>query len=603
VRNTRHRRHNAPSKHRPPRRLAALRSSTAQLQHPRRCPGLSTGPSPTSARLLGLTHTDTPPQFEVIFSDSPIPESEALSLVDSANPTYSSDLSSETDLTSHVHSSPATPNSLDDSDTILSQTYTLLTLPPATYLCSIPLLAPPPPPNQTFTALLRAEEARERDRASASGWSIINASLDGHCLYYMSGWWSYSFCYNRDIVQFHALPNGLKTAGAPPVRDPQSAEYVLGRVHYDHHPHQPEGGGEEEREGTTGTKELSAPPPNSELAVKDNQRYLVQRLDGGTLCDLTGRERTIEVQYHCHPGIPGERIGWIKEVTTCTYLMVVQTPRLCQDVAFMPPKEGRAHPITCRLVGASDKDGHGRSWLGIKGKEAGEGLASAADKAAEVILSAATGAAKDKTSTGGGGGGGGGKPVPVTIGGVVVGGRKMLGTGADGTPAARLPPPRHLGGPKQGGGGGGAAGAVVEVLAKGTSKADGGKVEVLTREELESLDLSAEAIEELRKELQKLAGDNGWKLEVVEVPGEGAEIRGIVEGPDDDDDDEEEEEEEEGKGQGATERGGKRENDKVFRAEKSRKRKGEDRDRGGKDDKGDDGQDEGSEEVFYRDEL
>ncbi|KAJ9129468.1 hypothetical protein NKR19_g10360, partial [Coniochaeta hoffmannii] len=76
------------------------------------------------------------PQFEVIFSDSPIPESEALSLVDSANPTYSSDLSSETDLTSHVHSSPATPNSLDDSDTILSQTYTLLTLPPATYLCS-----------------------------------------------------------------------------------------------------------------------------------------------------------------------------------------------------------------------------------------------------------------------------------------------------------------------------------------------------------------------------------------------------------------------------------------------------------------------------------
>jgi protein OS-9 len=551
-------------------------------------------------------------QFEVVFSDDPIAESDALSLVESAHPTYDAGLASQTDLTSQIRESASAdtaynspnPDSDPSADTILSHTYNLVTLPPQSYLCSIPAIAPPLPPNQTAAALARTEEARERDRASASGWSIIHSSLDGNCLYYMSGWWSYSFCYDQEIVQFHALPAGTHKGGVPPVRDPQSAEYVLGRVHYDqhdpnhHHHHRDErDGGQDDvvgRDGDAPAPGTELAPPNSELAVKDNQRYLVQRLDGGTLCDLTGRERTIEVQYHCHPGIPGERIGWIKEVTTCTYLMVVQTPRLCSDVAFLPPKEARAHPITCRPVGGSHSDG--QSWLGIKGKEAGEGIAAAAGQAAEVLLSAA-GAGKDKDK------GASAAAAPVTIGGVVIGGRKMLGTGADGAPAARLPSPRHLAGARPGSGA--AAGAVVEILAKGSSKAEGGKVEVLTREQLEKLDLSAEAIEELRKELQKMAGDNGWKLEVIEVPGENAEIRGIVEGADDD----EEEDAATAAGAGGKKQaaGGKRQNDKVFKAEtakKTKKKEGEGKEQGrkhAKDDRGED--DEGSEEVFYRDEL
>jgi protein OS-9 len=32
------------------------------------------------------------------------------------------------------------------------------------------------------------------------------------------------------------------------------------------------------------------------LAVKGQSRYLVQHLAGGTVCDLTGEERSIEVQ-------------------------------------------------------------------------------------------------------------------------------------------------------------------------------------------------------------------------------------------------------------------------------------------------------------------
>ncbi|OIW25745.1 hypothetical protein CONLIGDRAFT_663420 [Coniochaeta ligniaria NRRL 30616] len=482
------------------------------------------------------------PQFEVVFSDSHIPESEALSLIESARPTYTADPSSQTDdLTSQIRDSSSTAAAAaspedDGASQEVSSTYELISLPgPHKYLCSIPVLAPPSPPNQTATDLAKAEEARELARASQAGWETIN-TLDGQCLYFMSGWWSYSFCYNKDIVQFHALPNNLK-AGAPPVRDPQSQEYVLGRVHYDTHQSKRPHHNEDDAPATTTPPSGLPPPPNSELAIKDNQRYLLQRLDGGTLCDLTGRERTIEVQYHCHPGIPGDRIGWIKEVTTCAYLMVVQTPRLCDaDVAFLPPEEGRAHGIVCRPVGGDGEgEGEGQGRFGIAGKEdavgeeEGEGKASvgatgqvdqfvfAVFQGQDGKAAAAAAAGQDRHGHAG-----------VTIGGVVVGGRKMLGTGADGAPAARLPPPRHLGGAAKHGG---AAGAVVELLAKGYSKADGGRVEVRTREDLEELELSAEVVEELRKELQKIAGDNGWKLEVVEVPGEEAEIRGIVEPP------------------------------------------------------------------------
>ena len=37
----------------------------------------------------------------------------------------------------------------------------------------------------------------------------------------------------------------------------------------------------------------------------------------------------------------------IKEVSTCSYLVVIHTPRLCNDVAFQPPQENKPNPISC----------------------------------------------------------------------------------------------------------------------------------------------------------------------------------------------------------------------------------------------------------------
>ena len=49
--------------------------------------------------------------------------------------------------------------------------------------------------------------------------------------------------------------------------------------------------------------------------------------------------------------------------------------------------------------------------------------------------------------------------------------------------------------------------------------------------------ISPELVEQLQQQLQELAGERGWKLEVVEVPGDHPEIRGVVEGDDDEYDD------------------------------------------------------------------
>ncbi|KAI0171696.1 glucosidase II beta subunit-like protein-domain-containing protein [Hypoxylon sp. FL1284] len=441
------------------------------------------------------------PQFEVVFSESYISEAEAQALVEKTNPpSYDADFTSQTDLASNVRAAKDEnePGSRGSGDQEITESYEMMNMPPYRYLCAIPVIESPPAPNKTATELAKAEEARELARASAHGWDLING-LDGSCLYYMSGWWSYSFCYNHDVVQFHALPASVKSG--PPMRDPNTAEYVLGRL-----PDPKAAARSSRRNQNNPTNDrgqaAGAAPPNTELQVKGDQRYLVQKMGDGTICDLTGRERTIEIQYHCSPGSTQDRIGWIKEVTTCAYLMVVNTPRLCVDVAFQPPKEERANVISCRAVVSEAEQA---SWHAQKTLEA---------------QSAMVGQAKGEAKA------------SITVGGVVVGGRQMLGKGEDGKEAHKLAPPRNFRSSN--------VAPLIEVVAKGSSKEEGSKVDILTDEELAKLDLSPEMVEDLKKELQKLAGDRGWKLEVVEMPGDPREIRGVV--------DTDEEEADEGQG-------------------------------------------------------
>jgi protein OS-9 len=223
----------------------------------------------------------------------------------------------------------------------------------------------------------------------------------------------------------------------------------------------------------------------AELQTKGGSRYLVQHLRGGTRCDLTGRDRRIEVQFHCHPQST-DRIGWIKELTTCSYLMVIYTPRLCNDVAFQPPQQDEVHSIECREVLSAEQV---PEWEAMRDYHLAQQLVDAA--------AAAT-------------------PEFPIVGDIEVGAQRLVGTEGKEIEKGRVAS---------------AGEEKVDVVAK----RENGEVQSLSREELEKFDLDPKKIEDLRKRLEELAQGKDWTLEMVTANGERG-LRGIVTTDDDSDD-------------------------------------------------------------------
>ena len=398
------------------------------------------------------------------------------------------------------HAASESPNSL--------HTYESMILKGKPYLCSIPTVTTPIQ-NDTSKAKDKSEEAAELARAANRGWELLQ-EMEGKCMYFVSGWWSYSFCYNTDVKQFHQLPPGKGAPIFPPQQDPSTPSYVLGKFasssgsRGNNIKPQPQIDGDPQ---TNPSAKQSSKTP--QLRAKGDSRYLVQTLSGGTPCDLTGRDRKIEVQFHCHPQ-SADRIGWIKEVTTCTYLMVIYTPRLCNDVAFLPTRENRAHAISCQEILSEPEV---PEWRDRKGKQFGQqGLVSSSSEA--------------------------GRPV---VGGIEVGGMKYVGK-----EGRRLEtPPNKVFEIPQGGRG------EAEVLAEQEGKEKGGRVvRRMEDEELKKRGLDPKAVEEARRELEGVAGGKGWRLEVLDDVEGGRQLRFIVEGDDNDEGEADGEAEEETQSQG-----------------------------------------------------
>ncbi|KAI9819474.1 MAG: Protein OS-9 [Pycnora praestabilis] len=437
------------------------------------------------------------PQYEIIFSDTFISDLDAASRLvyaassSSARPKATPIAAREpvkpfetTAELLHVnrqddHGHWKTDDEFDFDDS--TDTYESMILNGKPYLCAIPIVEIPIK-NETSEAAARAEEEKEIARATDRGWELLQ-DMEGHCLYFISGWWSYSFCYNSQVKQFHQLPPTRGAPVFPPQPDPSTATYVLGQVGA-------EGNGQAEHElRRAGVSDGKWGLEAMELQARGETRYLVQKLGGGTTCDLTGKDRRVEVQFHCHPQ-SADRIGWIKEVTTCSYLMVIYTARLCNDIAFLPPHENKANPIACREVVPA----HAISdWKAQKTSEAERKLLSSADPS---------------------------RPV---IGGVEVGGQKMVGM-----EGRRIDASKVAGGGANAGGAGSSGPGEVVIVAINEGRAKGGKGKRLSSEELEKLNLDPEAVERFKKELQEMAGDEGWKLEVVEKD-DGQELRGTIE--------------------------------------------------------------------------
>ncbi|KAL8641597.1 MAG: hypothetical protein Q9228_001619, partial [Teloschistes exilis] len=308
------------------------------------------------------------PQHELVFAETYILQDDADSHLDTVASTPTSEAHATS---SDSQNAPPDPHELSaeisrhthpgnqhdsTSPSAPPSSYESMILQGRPYLCQIPNVTIASQ-NDTVKAKDKAEEAAEVARATDRGWELLK-EMEGNCMYFISGWWSYSFCYNTDVKQFHQLPPGKGAPIFPPMEDPSTPSYVLGKFLKNQR-------AASDRklnpriDPPKDTPPLTSPPnhktPTTQLRAKGDLRYLVQTLSGGTTCDLTGRDRKIEVQFHCHPQ-SADRIGWIKEVSTCSYLMVIYTPRLCNDIAFLPPRENKAAPITCQEILASPSD-------------------------------------------------------------------------------------------------------------------------------------------------------------------------------------------------------------------------------------------------------
>lgn len=174
--------------------------------------------------------------------------------------------------------------------------------------------------------------------------------------------------------------------------------------------------------------------------------------------------------------------------------MIVQTPRLCNDVAFLPPQKDAANAITCRpVLSLSEAEIYQRDLQAHK-NAAKEAEVWEADPDAAVafgmehVLSAAAASAQQ------------------IVGDTIVGARSIL------PPGVKLEKSAILGGGKE---------TYIDTIANSEGR-------VLSKEKIKELGLGGpEQVDKLKKEIAKLAGQERWKLDVIDTP-RGREYRGII---------------------------------------------------------------------------
>ncbi|KAF9069900.1 hypothetical protein BDP27DRAFT_1221642 [Rhodocollybia butyracea] len=202
------------------------------------------------------------------------------------------------------------------------------------YLCLVPNPLDLSPPS---------EDDLNEEITPARSWALLNP-LSERCLYHRQGWFTYSYCHNDQIRQFRELPQAQSHIPGKYflfiIYFRISWEsYTLGKA-----PATPEPGAD------LTVAERNAIEANLELARGAGSRYLVQRWNDGTLCDKTGKGREVEVQFHCSMAM-SDHILFVKEAKTCSYILVINTPRLCGEPGFRSHRDVvEQAQIRCREI-------------------------------------------------------------------------------------------------------------------------------------------------------------------------------------------------------------------------------------------------------------
>lgn len=394
----------------------------------------------------------------MVFPDEYILESKADELLQ-AQASAADDASSHEQNNAQVYMDKARAEDAthDDGDgRSPSYTYEEMIMDDRRLLCQIPHVTNNEPSTTANNQANEAEQQKELARATDRGLELLR-EMEGKCMYYFSGWWSYSFCYRKQIKQFHALSAGRNVPQYPPVEDPTTHSFILGQFSTNM---------KDTRKEDQNQQKQTSQTDVAELHTKGGSRYLVQHLRGGTTCDLTGRDRRIEVQFHCHPQST-DQIGWIKELTTCSYLMVIYTPRLCDDVAFLPPQQDEIHDIQCREI--------------LEPEDVPVWEAAKEWYQTNQLVDAAAAVHSEKVQI---------------VGGIEVGARRLVGMEGKEIEKGRVA-------------------TTVEERTEAVAKRENGEVRLVSKQLLKKYDLAPEKLEDMQKKMDDLAEGKDWTLEVV----------------------------------------------------------------------------------------
>jgi hypothetical protein len=167
--------------------------------------------------------------------------------------------------------------------------------------------------------------------------------LSGMCLFFHMEWWSYEFCFEQKMRQFHTSTNkvGKQENGLPSAQS-VTDDFLLGKFDALATP-------EQLRDEVIADFVLDPGATTPLFRDEGPEPAIVQVYAGGSPCELSGQQRQTYVRYVCRPNDKASRILSIDEAATCRYNVVVNTPFLCKHSLFQK-KQPQAETVRCRSV-------------------------------------------------------------------------------------------------------------------------------------------------------------------------------------------------------------------------------------------------------------
>ncbi|KAF9964218.1 Protein OS-9 [Mortierella alpina] len=197
------------------------------------------------------------------------------------------------------------------------------------------------------------QEMEEQNRMSVKKGLELLDHLTGHCLRTTHDYWTYEYCHKKHIRQFHADIQNGQLVPASAASTHTLALYQPPPAEIQGHPDNE--GSLQQRDSSSSSSSSSSTTQAgtvTELAVSNDQKYLVQQWGQGEICDLTGAPRKVQVRFQC--ANVDDRIQHVSEPSTCNYIMLIYSPSLCKEVAFENIPAPEVNNIDCRRIVADE---------------------------------------------------------------------------------------------------------------------------------------------------------------------------------------------------------------------------------------------------------